>query len=119
MHLPRLTLPLLLAALTHSPTTLADDWLQNLQKGDWQKAIEGAVNEAAPARRAQRPSQRAAPAPTTPPRRPDVTPAGERAREARAARRAAASAQRSAVKRRAAAPADNGQRAERRRSRSR
>lgn len=103
----RLTLPLLLAALAHSPTAAADDWLQNLQKGDWQKAIEGVVNDAAPAAR------------TTPPRRPDARPAGERAREARAARRDAASAQRSAVKRRATAPADTGQRAERRRSRSR
>lgn len=115
----RLTLPLLLAALAHSPTAAADDWLQNLQKGDWQKAIEGVVNDAAPSGRAQRPTPRTPAARTTPPRRPDARPAGERAREARAARRDAASAQRSAVKRRATAPADTGQRAERRRSRSR
>ncbi|KAA3650348.1 MAG: hypothetical protein DWQ11_16950 [Proteobacteria bacterium] len=114
MKLPRLSLPLLLAALAHSPSAAADDWLQNLQKGDWQKAIEGAVNEAAPARRTQRPTP-GAPAPrASPQRRPDATTTRAQSREARAARRAAASAQRSAVTRRAAPPPDTGQRAERR-----
>ncbi|TVO57651.1 MULTISPECIES: hypothetical protein [Denitromonas] len=118
----KLTL-LLLTTLWHGPSVAADDWLTNLQKGDWQKAIEGVTREAAPSR-TQR-STGAPPAATpraTPQRAPATTAARTRARaarEARAAQRAAARESRRAVNSRRATPPSDADRAERRRSRSR
>ncbi len=118
----KLSFALLLAALWHGPLLAADDWLQNLQKGDWQKAIEGAADEATQTPRSQRRAPPATPR-ATPQRNQNSTAASSRARaarEARAAQRAAEVRQdRAVTQRRSAVPVDTSRSAERRRSRQR